>query len=81
MPIDLSVIESIIKSTHIFNNIRIASKLYVIKISPKSDMSIVWIDIWNLQSNTFTKTFIKWCFNIGSYIVTVQGDNMNLDIS
>jgi len=59
MPIDLSVIESIIKSTHIFNNIRIASKLYVIKISPKSDMSIVWIDIWNLQSNTFTKTFIK----------------------
>jgi len=41
MPIDSSVIETIIKSTHIFNNIYIASKPHVIKISLKSDITIV----------------------------------------
>jgi len=34
-------IEKILKSNHIFNDIVLASKLRVIKISPKSDMSIV----------------------------------------
>ena len=38
MPIDSSVIETIIKSTHIFNNIYIASKPHVIKVSLKSDI-------------------------------------------
>jgi len=39
--IDLSVVESIIKSTHIFDNIHIVSKLHIIKVLPKSDMAIV----------------------------------------
>jgi len=43
--INSSIIESIIKSTYIFDNIHITLKLYIIKVSPKSDMSIVWIDI------------------------------------
>jgi len=77
MLIDSSVVESIIKSTHIFNNIRIISKPCVIKVFPKLDMSIVWIDIWNSQSSTSTKTLINWCFNIRSHIVTVCGANMN----
>jgi len=34
-------IEKILKSNHIFNNIILASKPRVIKVSPKSDMSIV----------------------------------------
>ena len=38
-------IETILKQNHIFNNISLASKLRIIKVSPKSDMSIVWIDI------------------------------------
>jgi len=43
--IDLSVVESIIKSTYIFDNIHIVSKLHIIKVLPKSDMAIVWINI------------------------------------
>jgi len=39
--INSSVIELVIKSTHIFNNIYITSKLQVIKVSLKSDMAIV----------------------------------------
>ena len=38
-------IESILKQNHIFDNISLASKPRVIKVSPKSDMAIVWIDI------------------------------------
>jgi len=45
MPINLSVVKSIIKSTHIFNNIYIVSKLCIIKVLPTLDMTIVWIDI------------------------------------
>jgi len=38
-------VEKILKSNYIFNNIILASKPRVIKVSPKSDMSIIWIDI------------------------------------
>ena len=38
-------IEYILKNNHIFNDIVFASKLCIIKVSPKSDMTIVWIDI------------------------------------
>ena len=36
-----NVVKSIIKSNYIFNNIVIASRLYIIKVSPKSDMAII----------------------------------------
>ena len=41
MTIDSSVVESIITSTYIFDNIHIALKPHIIKVSPKSDMSII----------------------------------------
>ena len=37
--------EIVIKSTHILNNINIAFKSYIVKVSFKSDMVTVWIDI------------------------------------
>ena len=40
-------IKCIIKANHIFNNIVLVSKPRVIKISLKSDMAIIWIDIWD----------------------------------
>jgi len=58
-PIDSSMIELVIKSTHIFGNIHITSKLQVIKVSPKSDIVIVWINIWDFQSSTSIKTLIN----------------------
>jgi len=42
-----SDIETVLKQNQIFDNIKLASKPRVIKISPKSDMSIVWLDIWD----------------------------------
>ena len=66
-----SDMESIIKQNQIFNNIILMSKPCVIKVSPKSDMSIIWIDIWNIQSGSKTKSLINRCFNIGRFIATI----------
>jgi len=76
----LNDIETILKQNHIFDNISLASKLRVIKISPKSDMSTVWIDIWDIQSGNNAKMLINRYFNVGNYIATIWGANMNSSI-
>ena len=43
----LSDVELIIKQNHIFNNITLMSKPRIIKASPKLDMVIIWVNIWN----------------------------------
>jgi len=40
-------IEDVLKNNYIFNNIILASKPCIIKVSPKSDISIIWINIWD----------------------------------
>ena len=73
----LNDIKLILKQNHIFDNISLTSKPRVIKVSLKSDMSIVWIDIWDVQSRSNAKMLINRCFNVGRYIATIQGANMN----
>ena len=70
-------IENILKQNHIFDNISLASKPRVIKVSPKSDMALVWIDIWDIQSGKNAKMLINRYFNIGNFIATIRGANMN----
>ena len=70
-------VEIIIKQNQIFDNITLVSKPWVIKVSLKSDMSIVWFNIWDIQSGSRTKSFINCCFNVGRYIATIQGTNIN----
>ena len=72
-----SDVETIIKQNQIFDNITLASKLQVIKVSPKSDMSIIWIDIWDVQSGSRAKSLINQYFNVGKYIATIRGANIN----
>jgi len=76
-PISSNVIEKIIKENHIFNNIILASKPRLIKVSSKSNMFIIWINIWDIQSGVKTKSLINRCFNVESFIVTIQNTNMN----
>jgi len=70
-------IEKILKSNHIFNNVVLVSRPRVIKVSLKSDIAIIWIDIWDTQNGSKAKLIINQCFNIGSFIATVYGANMN----
>ena len=72
--------KNFLKNTHIFNNIVLASKSRIIKVSSKSDMAIIWIDIQNAQSSSKAKSLMNWKFNIGRFIATVCGANMNLSI-
>ena len=74
-------IETILKQNHIFDNISLVSKPRVIKVSPKSDMSIVWLDIWDIQSGVNAKMLINRCFNVGNYIATIREANMNPGVS
>ena len=72
-----SGIKTILKQNHIFDNISLTSKPRIIKVSPKSDMAIVWIDIWDVQSGQNAKLLINRYFNIGNNIATIWGANMN----
>ena len=73
-------IEGVLKKTHLFKNIALASKLLVIKASPKSNIAVVWVDIWDFQSGSLAKNIINCCFNIEQFITTVYSTNMNPDI-
>ena len=73
-------IEIILRQNHIFDNVTLASKPRVIKVSPKSDITIVWIDIWDIQSGQNAKMLINRCFNVGNYIAMIRGANMNPEV-
>ena len=52
-------IEGVLKDMHLFKDIILASKLCIIKALPKSDMAVVWVDIWDSQSGSCTKNIIN----------------------
>jgi len=70
-------VKETIKNNHIFNNVVLASRPRIIKVLLKSDMSIIWINIWDVQSGAKAKGLINKCFNVGSNITTIHGMNMN----
>ena len=73
-------IEGVLKETYLFKDVMLASKPHVIKVSQKSDMAVVWVDIWDSQSGSSAKNIINHHFNIGRFITTVKGTNMNLGV-
>ena len=78
--ISANIVKMIIKDNHIFNNIVVASKPWIIKIFPKTDIAIIWLDIWDVQSSNKTKELTNRCFNVGNHIATIWNMNMNLGV-
>jgi len=64
-------IKGILKETYLFKDIVLASKPHIIKASPKSDMTVVEVDIWNSQNGSSAKNIINCHFNIGQFVATV----------
>jgi len=62
-----SNVEDITKQNQIFDNVTLASKPRVIKVSLKSDIAIVWINIWNAQSGAKAKGLINQCVMINAF--------------
>ena len=81
MLIKSNLIKSLIKTLYIFNNVNFASKPHIAKISLKSDIVIIWLDIWDSQSSFTAKKLINRCFNISSFVVTIRGTNINPGVS
>ena len=75
-----SDVENIIKQNHIFNNIILASKPKVIKVLPKLDITIIWINIWDAQSGVKAKDLINRCFNVRSFISMIRDANTNPEV-
>ena len=80
LPITSDIIERVIKSSHIFDDIVLTSQPQVIKASPKCDMTVIWIDIWDFQNGTKVKLLINRCFDIRQYIAMIRKMNMNPNI-
>ena len=76
-PLTTDMVETIIKNNYIFNNIAIVLRLRAIKIFLKSNMAIIWLNIWDVQSGSKAKGLINQYFNVESFIATVRGVNMN----
>ena len=74
------IIERVIKSTYIFDNIVLVFCPEVIKASSKSDMAMVWINIWNSQNSMKAKSLINRYFNIGYHITMIREININSNI-
>jgi len=70
-------IKGILKEMHLFKDATLASKPRVIKVSPKSNKAVVWVDIWDSQSGSAAKNIINCRFNIGCHIATIRGTNTN----
>ena len=80
MPIKSNLIELLIETSYIFDNVNFTFKHHIAKVSPKSDMDIIWLDIWDLQSGSIAKKLINCCFNVSSFVATIRGANMNFDV-
>ena len=60
-------IKSVVKELHLFENIMLASKPHIIKALSKSDMAVVWMNIWDFQSSFAAKNIINCQVNVGRY--------------
>jgi len=65
------------KYIDLFENISLVTRPCIIKASPKSDMAIIWFDIWDTQNGSKAKLLINHSFNLGQHIATVRATNMN----
>jgi len=81
LPITQAQVESVIANTPIFEGVVLASRPRIMKASPSSDMSVIWIDIWDSQKGSKGKTLINRSFNFGRHTATVQETAMHPGIA
>jgi len=52
-------VKRILKNNYTFNDVVLASKPRIVKVSLKLNMAIIWIDIWDAQSSSKAKSLIN----------------------
>ena len=76
-PITPIQVAEVLSSSPLFEGITLASMPCIMKASPSSDMSVIWIDIWDSQKGSKGKTLINRSFNFGRHTATVRGTAMH----
>jgi len=70
-------ITNIMKHLELFEYMTLVTKPRVIKAFPKSDIAIIWFDIWDSQNGFKAKLLINHSFNFGRSIATIRATNIN----
>ena len=71
LPITPTQVDVALSNSSLFEGISLASMPRIMKTSSSSDMSVIWIDIWDSQKGSKDKTLINRSFNFERYIATV----------
>ena len=69
------------KYLELFESMNFIAKPKVIKAFPKSDIVIIWFDIWDSQNGSKAKLLINYSFNFDRYIATIRATNINPRVS
>ena len=81
-----NIAETVIKDSYIFNSIVLTSWLCIIKASPKSDIAMIWVNIWDSQSGMKAKNLINKYSNsligsgniLHSYVIYIAPNARNV---
>ena len=76
LPITPTQVAEALSTSPLFEGITLASIPRIMKASPSSDMSVIWINIWNSQKGSKSKILINHLFNFGHHTATVRGTAM-----
>ena len=71
LPITSAQVEAAFSNSLLFEGVSLASMPRIMKVSPSSDMSVIWIDIWDSQKGSKGKTLINRSFNFERHTATV----------
>ena len=77
LPITPAQVEAALSNSPLFEGVSLASMPHIMKASPSSDMSVIWIDIWDSQKGSKGKTLINRSFNFERHTATVRGTAMH----
>ena len=71
LPIIPAQVEAALLNSPLFEGVSLASMPHIMKASPSSDMSVIWIDIWDSQKGSKGKMLINRSFNFERHTATV----------
>jgi len=70
-----------LSSSPLFEGVTLVSMPHIMKASPSSDMSVIWIDIWDSQKRSKDKMLINHLFNFECHTATVRRTVMHSGVA
>jgi len=58
-PITSKIVTEATQQIYIFKDVTLTSKPYIIKVLFNSDSAVVWVNVWDLQNGSITKSIIN----------------------